>query len=166
MDIMAMLSGTSTAITLAKAVKDAEVSLDVATIKAQMAEILSELSDAKLAQAALLEENAQLKAEVARLAAAGDEIGAMVDVGGYKYEPRDGTAIGWPACPACLANEKRVTILVQNGKAEDAKCPRCKSEFSPVVSFVAAGVTRKDEELRRRAEGMERLNRLAAPRVI
>lgn len=151
MDIMAMLSGTSTAITLAKAVKDAEVSLDVATIKAKMAEILSELADAKLAQVALVEENAALKVEVARLIAAGGEIDDLLDIDGFKYAQKGGSAVGWPACPACLVNEKRVSFLVQHGATEHSKCPRCKSDFNPVPSFVAAGVTRKDEVRRRRA---------------
>lgn len=163
MDIMAMLGGTSTAIGLVKAIKDAEVSLDVATIKAKMAEILSELADVKMAQIALIEENTNLKAENARLLAFEDNIKNLVEINGYKYQTIDGHAFGWPACPTCLVNDKITNFMVQNGKYEDAKCPRCKTEFTPVISFVRAGVTRREEVSRKRADNFDRMQKLGTP---
>ena len=157
MEIASGLVATSNALTLVKAIRDAGTAYDTATLKAKLAEVMSELADAKMAQVAILEENAALRAENKRLLAADGDIEKLNAVDGYLYVlDETGAPRGWPACPSCLAKDKSVTFLVQDKYITSAKCPRCLVELAPVTSFVAPGLTRQEQQRRKDAESMAR----------
>jgi hypothetical protein len=166
MDIASGLAATGNAITLLKAIKDADSAIDAATLKSKLAEVMNELADAKISQIELIEKIRGLEEENARLLKSGEEIGNLIEKDGYLYRPSGNDVLGWPACPTCITKEKFVSLLVQNGDVTDAKCPRCLTEFSPVTSYVSPGYTRREQHLdeRRRKnkaanEALSRLNR-------
>jgi PIN domain nuclease of toxin-antitoxin system len=160
MDIVGGLAATSNAISLVKALRDADSALDTATLKAKLAEVMGELTDAKLAQLELLEKNAELEKEVRRLVAVESDIAELTELDGYRYRKNaEGQVMGWPACPSCLNKEKSVALLVQDGHIEHAACPRCHTKFFPVTSFVAPGLTRAEEKRQERARAQEEQNR-------
>ena len=145
MDFFAGISGINNAITIAKALKQIEKDYDAATLKAQVADLISALADAKMALTDASEENKRLASENERLLQAGSEVATLVEIESYRYRTNGtGQAIGYPACPACLDKEKRVVLLIQEGYAKDAKCPRCASKFYPVESFTQNGCKKKN----------------------
>lgn len=165
MELAAGLAAATQAISIAKSIKDADKALDHATLKAKLAEIISELADVKISQVAFIERIHELEAEIARLKLSDADFSNLVEESGYFYRREGNGLIGWPACPTCASNEKRLNFLVQNGGVEKAKCPSCKTEFDPVSSYLRPGYSRLDEhrekiaeKSRRTAAAMERLN--------
>ena len=160
MDLISGLGAINTAISIGKAVIQADSAYDQATLKSQLADMMSELANAKIAQIEMIEQNRKLNDEVDRLLRAEGDITALKEDDGYYYNPDEaGNPMGWPACPSCLTKEKQITLLVQKGAVDAAQCPRCGTDFNPVTSFVAPGTTRQAEKLRRSSEAMDRMNR-------
>ena len=157
MDIAAGLAATSHAITIAKSIKDAEKALDAATLKAKLADIISELADVKISQSDLIQRVKELEEENDRLRKADIGISELKEENGYLFRQEGNGLIGWPACPSCVSKEKKIVFLVQNGKFDHAKCPSCKSEFAPVISYLTPGYSRADDRNKKAAEANERL---------
>lgn len=164
MDIASGLTAATHALSIAKSIKDAEKALDAATLKARLAELISELADVKIAQVALMEKVHDLQSENERLRNIGPEFDQLGEENGYFYRKEGNGLIGWPACPSCFSIEKKVTYLVQNGNIEDAKCPHCKTEFTPVTSYLSPGFSRTDQR-RQRAEQKSRETRAVMERM-
>ncbi|MEM7779111.1 MAG: hypothetical protein AAF697_01825 [Pseudomonadota bacterium] len=155
MDIAGGLSATSNAINIVKALKETDHALDSAVLKARLLEVLDQLIDVKSSQLELTERVRELEKENARLLTTSDDLADLVDKGGYLYKQEGNGLIGWPACPSCLNKDRRVVFMVQDRDYKSAKCPRCKSEFSPVTGYVLPGYSFADEredKLRRRNE--------------
>lgn len=135
--IIAALSGTAQAITIAKAIRDAEKAYDRATIRAEMAEVIEKLVDARLALAEARDALSEKDREVERLKAAFSERAELV-VGerGYKYKKGpEGNPSGRTMCPKCEVVSGRIVEMKQDGGAMRAKCPVCDAQFYPVNSF-------------------------------
>jgi uncharacterized paraquat-inducible protein A len=151
-DIVTGLSATSNAISIIKAIKDTDKALDSVALKAQLVDALDQLMNAKLSQIELAEKVTELEKEVQRLRASNDQI----DCNGYKYNDNEGQPIGWPACPKCLENERRISFLLQDGAINSSKCPRCDSKFAPVDHYSESGRTaialRSEQRARKSAE--------------
>lgn len=163
MDIAGGLAATSNALTLIKAIKDADTLLDTATLKAKLAEVMSQLADAKISQVEMMEENKRLSAENLRLLSADMDMASLTEIGGYLYkQDESNSATGWPACPTCVSRDKFIAFLVQDGDVEHAKCPRCHVKLFPVTSFVSPGYTRQAQKSDRRSYNMQELNRRLA----
>jgi len=164
MDIASGLAATGNAISLIKTIREADSAYDSATLKSQLADVMSELSDAKLAQIEMVERIRELESELARLQMADEQIGELIEVNGYRYSVTGDVPRGWPACPKCLAAEKRITYLVQEGKYNSAKCPLCESQYDPVDHYHADGRStaeiRREQRARSSAEQNAKINRL------
>lgn len=159
MDIIAGIGAVSSALSIAKTLRGIEKAYDEATYKAQVAELINALTDAKLAMADVKESMAEKDKEIARLKANFEQRGNLyVGPGDYKYFTNDaGLPSGFPICPHCEAKDGRVIQLKQDNVIIQAKCPVCSKVFRPVECFVpqsAGGPTTlvKLEEQRREAE--------------
>ena len=147
MELLSGLSAINAAIGIGKSVVQADQALDTATLKSKLADMMIELSNAKLAQLELIEKLEVASKEVQRLTTSESEITALKLNDGYHFQSDDdGNPLGWPCCPKCLEGEKRISKLVQDGDEVSAKCPRCDTHFRPVTSFVAPGYSRQQEK--------------------
>jgi hypothetical protein len=168
MDIVSGLAAAKQALDIAKALKGIEKSYDQATLKAQLADLVSALADAKMsmvdAKEALAGKDKEIEAlklnfQTRELLVRGD--------GDYLYfaGPND-KPLGFPICPACEPDGKLIQ-LKRNGRVTDTVCPKCKSEFTPVTCYLppeAGDETLKKQNDRLTSEGMDRLNRSLAGR--
>lgn len=137
MDLTAALGAVSTALGVAKAIKEIDAAYDKAAYKVQIAELMSSLADVKIA---VLEGQEELRAkdnEIARLTAAIADKSSLVDgPGGYKWVDRgNGLRLGYPVCPSCLEASGRQVLLKQAGGKISVECPLCDKAFSPVEFF-------------------------------
>lgn len=158
MDLTTGLAATSNAITIIKALKDADNALDSAVVRTQLVEALNELVNSKASQLELAERIKELEHEVSRLKDASKTRQDLTEHEGYQYATKDGSPIGWPACPTCLSKESRITFLVQDGHYHEAKCPHCTTRYDPVTSFLEAGYTREDDYEARKQRDREKQN--------
>lgn len=158
MDVVGGFSATSNAITIIKALKDADSSLDAATLKAQLAEALGQLADAKISQIEQAELISALQSEIDRLKTADSDIAQLIERDGYRYDGENDQPIGWPACPTCLTNEKKIVFLVEDGGFESSKCPVCHNKFFPVPKYLPSGSTARQARDNRRKRMQEEQN--------
>lgn len=164
MDIAATLSGIGSAISALQSWRQGERAFEAAAFKAQLADVIGALTDAKLSLAEAKEQLAAKDAEIARLKQAADDRRELTQAeGGYLYlTSHTGAPTGFPVCPKCNDNDGRLTQLVQDGKVKSAKCPRCDTRYDPVTCYLEDGgtlyerhvaeMTRKSDEADRRAE--------------
>lgn len=159
MELLSGLSAINAAIGIGKSVVQADHAIDTATLKSNLANMMSELANAKIAQIELVERIRELEEENSRLKGASESIDQLIESGGYRYQPSaDGSPLGWPACPACIAKDKRITLLVQDGDIQSAKCPSCDANFKPVTWFTAPGRTAVQDRNERRARSQAEMN--------
>lgn len=151
MDIAGTLGIITNGITVAKTMRDIDKKYDEATYRAQMADLIDALSDAKLALLEARETISERDAEIDRLTQAFETKGHLVKAGGgYSYfSTIAGEPQGYPVCPSCLP-VGRVIQLVQNGQVEFAKCPACDKPFAPVTCYIGNGDTAVDKRNRDR----------------
>lgn len=163
MEILAGIAAAKQALDIAKTLKGIEKSYDGATLRAQLAELISALADAKMAMVDAKEALAEKDRLIEELK---DNFQTRSDLmrgdGDYHYFPGpNGSPLGFPVCPTCEA-DGRIIQLKQNGRANQAKCPKCKSEFCPVSCYLPGGS--QDETLHGREERLlkERNDRVTA----
>lgn len=137
MDWTAALGSLSTALGVAKAIKEIDSAYDKAAYKVQIAELMSSLADVKIAVVEGQEELRAKDSEIARLTAALANKSALVDgPGGYKWiDNGNGLRLGYPVCPSCLEADGRQVLLKQSGGVPSGKCPRCDKVCMPVEYF-------------------------------
>lgn len=159
MDIVSGIGAVTSALGIAKTLRGIEKTYDEATYKAQVADLINALTDAKLAMAEAKEDLAGKDKEIERLKASFEQRGNLYDgPGDYKFfTGDDGMPRGYPICPHCEAKEGRIVQLKQDNVIIQAKCPVCSNVFRPVECFVpqsAGGPTtlRKMDEQRREQE--------------
>lgn len=118
MNISAGIAAVTQAITIAKTLRSIEKSYDEATLKAQLAELVSALADAKLALTEAKESHQKKDKMIAKLKASFEAHGDLITSdGGYKFfVGEDGNPLGYPVCPKCEIDGKLVQ-LKQNGGA-------------------------------------------------
>jgi hypothetical protein len=139
MDWAATISAISTAIGLAKDLKEIDAGFDLAAMKANAADLYGNLADVKMALTDARDALREKDEEIARLKSAFAFRGTLVERNGYKYEPKaDGTPRGDPFCPRCEQNLGRYYRLVPSTKHHtrgDSECPECKSQYQHVSRF-------------------------------
>jgi hypothetical protein len=170
-DIISGIAAAKQALDIAKALKGIEKSYDEATLKAQLADLVSALADAKMSMVDAKEELALKDKEIAELKANFEQrLNLVQGDGDYKYFPSDeGQPVGFPICPTCEIDGK-IVQLKQNGGPTQTRCPKCKSEFEPVSCFIAGGdgtLHAKEKRLKAEAQArsIEALNRINGRRV-
>lgn len=157
-DAIAALGALTNAMNIARALRGVERDFDLATMKMQIADLMTSLADVRMQHAEMVTRIDELEKENERLLAAGGEIDALVEYEGYRFMPDDGGGpSGWPACPACIVRDKAVSIMVQKGHRDGSECHRCSKELDPVPSFVSPGLTRAQARADRR-ESVRRQN--------
>jgi hypothetical protein len=157
MDILGGIAATKTAIDIAKTLKDINKSFDEATYKANMTELIENLSEVRLALVEAKEQIFEKDREIETLKMINIERGKLVKAaGGYHYQANDGgEPVGFPVCPKCDAVDGRLIHLVEHVRGHVGKCPACATEYNPVTCFLPTGGTLWDkqiEEMNRRQE--------------
>ncbi|WP_295322366.1 hypothetical protein [uncultured Sphingopyxis sp.] len=144
---------------IAKTLRGIEKDYDAAAYKAQIADLINALTDAKLALADAKERAADRDKEIEGLRSAFEAKGNLVKGDGdYNYfAGDDGKPIGFPLCPSCDA-DGRIVQMKQDGPTQTARCPTCDKSYKPVTCYLIDGDTLRAQELRRQAEGLARTN--------
>lgn len=138
-DIATLLSSTTAAIGVAKAVSEVKGIYDQADLKLKMAEIVSTLADVKIA---LVEAGSESKAkdeEIARLKQAFIYSGTTVELHGWQFPAtKHGEAYGTPFCPKCIEKDGRFMVLRQVGHGyADVACPLCSTKYHCNVTQIS-----------------------------
>lgn len=138
MEITAAVAAASQAITIARAIRDAEKAYDRATLRNQMAEMADKLADLRDALREAHNEVRGRDEEIDRLKAAFTERAELVvGEGDYKFRAdAQGNPSGYPMCPACEVRDGRMVQLKRHGLFHQTKCPACEGEFGPVACYV------------------------------
>lgn len=161
MDIVGGLAAASQALGIAKALRGIEKDYDAATYRAQIAELIDALTDAKLALTDAKGAVAERDEEIKKLRASFDVKAQLVKgEGDYNYfTGEDGKPVGFPVCPGCETNG-RIIQLKQAGPPNQAQCPSCEKTYKPVSCFLAggAGDTLEAQQSRRASAALDRVN--------
>jgi len=139
MDLVGGIAAAGNALGIAKSLRDIDKAYDAATYRARIADLVDELTDAKLALVEAKDELASKDREIAELKAAANQAKSLTrGDGDYQFFANaNGERSGFPACPSCLA-VGRVIQMKQNINIDAAKCPSCKEEFRPVTNYIPA----------------------------
>jgi len=140
MDIMTTIAAVSKGLEVLKTLKELDAEFDRATYKAQLAELMSTLAEAKTslldARENLREKNDQIAELKRAFEFARDN---TVIRRGMRYERTpDGSPQGMPFCDRCERIDGRLIRLVGTSSAKDgykALCPQCKSDFGRQRGF-------------------------------
>jgi hypothetical protein len=153
MDIAAAIAMVTQGLGIARTLRTIEKNFDEATYKAQIAEVIEALTDAKLALADAKENMAERDKEIERLKANFQLRANLVsDRGDYKYIANDaGQPLGYPICPKCEVLDGRIVQLKQDGGMIHGRCPACSTKFSPVTAYLTQQ-EREQREAEKRAE--------------
>lgn len=152
MDIASGITAVTQAINIARALRSVERDFDAATYKAQMADLINALTDAKLALSEAKDGVAERDKEITRLKANFEMKSALVrGVGDYDYlADANGNPLGYPVCPRCEQVDGRIIQLKEHENSGKARCPACSDVYTPVVSYLPHGsahLTKQDQEL-------------------
>lgn len=151
MDIVSGIGAVTSALGIAKTLRGIEKTYDEATYKAQVAELINALTDAKLAMAEAKEDLAGKDKEIERLKASFEAKAALVSgEGGYSYMADDkGGPIGYPVCPKCEQVNGRIIQTKEHENSGKSRCPACSDIYTPVVCYLPQGsgyVTKQEKE--------------------
>jgi hypothetical protein len=151
MDIVSGIGAVTSALGIAKTLRGIEKTYDEATYKAQVADLINTLTDAKLAMAEAKEDLAEKDKEIERLKASFQIKATLVSgEGGYSYLTDDkGNPVGYPVCPKCEQINGRVTQTKEHENSSKSRCPACSDVYTPVVCYLPQGsgyVTKQDKE--------------------
>ena len=135
--ISTAFTGIKTAIDIAKALRNSEVSLEKAELKLQLADLMSALADAKMSVIEVEDLIREKDLEIDKLNEALKIKKKLVRNGEAYYETdEDGKLVGDPYCSYCFEIKHVAVhlkkILRLNVRSE---CPACKNEYSLQQSF-------------------------------
>lgn len=138
-DIAALLSSTTAAIGVAKAVSEAKGIYDQADLKLKMAEIVSTLADVKIALAEAGSESKAKDEEIARLKKAFAFSGTTVEHHGWQFPTtKHGEPYGTPFCPKCIEMDGRFMVLRHVGQGfASVACPLCSTKYHCNVTLIS-----------------------------
>ena len=150
MAIIEGISAVSTALGIAKTLRDIDKNYDAVTYKAQMADLVGALTDAKLALADAKEQIAEQAKEISGLKASFEAKCSVVKGhGDYHYISDDqGNPLGYPICPKCEITGM-IVQLKEWERSGNGQCPHCSKIFNPVVCYLPYGnahLTKQDKE--------------------
>jgi len=142
MDITGALTAVSTAVGIAKDLKEIDKGLGEADLKLKIAELTGALADTKIALTEIQAEIAEKDAAIEDLKKQFEIRADTVEVRGFKYiQQKDGSPVGLPFCPRCEQMDGKMIRLVRTNKPGRAKtCPQCERDYVGVSSY-----TQKEE---------------------
>jgi hypothetical protein len=127
--IGAILNGVKTAIDIAKAIKDADVSLEKAEMKLQVAELISALADAKIGAAEILALIEAKDAEISELQESLKIKETFIRFhDAYYVEGKNKEPSGDPYCSHCWEVDNKPVHLHRH-TAREKMCPRCRTIY-------------------------------------
>lgn len=137
MNIMEGLSAISAAIGIARDLRQIDKGIDEAEFKLKIADIQSQLADAKIALIDAQDEIASRDSTIERLRKEMSRRADTVQHDGFRYEKQaDGSAVGLPFCPRCDEVDGILIRLIRTFKPNRVKeCPQCRRDYS-VAEFI------------------------------
>lgn len=132
MTIIEAIASVTGALKIVNELRSIDAHFDKAELKARLADVMSQLADAKMG---LIDASVAIeaeKSETKRLKQAFEFRGKLVEHNGFKYETfEDGGPKGVPFCPRCEQNLGRFYRLTQvrGGGYSNLTCPECKANF-------------------------------------
>ncbi|MDT6940721.1 hypothetical protein RI570_21515 [Brucella pseudogrignonensis] len=136
MTIVEAIASVTGALKIVNELRSIDAQFDKAELKAKLADVMSQLADAKIGLIEASEVIEAEKSEAKRLKSAFEFRGKLVEYNGFKYEPfDDGSPKGEPFCPRCEQNFGRFYRLTQyrGGGYSNLTCPECKANFNTTV---------------------------------
>lgn len=160
MDIITGITAISNGLGIAKALRGLEKNYDAATYRAQIADLIDALADAKLALSDAKEKQSDNSAEIARLKAAFETKSSLIKgEGDYNFlSADDGNPIGYPVCPKCEVLEGRISQTKEHQYSHTSRCPACETVYNPVVCYLPQNSgykTKQDKEKARMNAAMD-----------
>lgn len=150
MDVISGLAAASQALGIARGLRTIEKGYDAATYKAQIADLINSLTDAKIALSDAKDTLAERDKEIARLKANFElKSGLVKGIGDYNFlANEDGRPVGYPVCPKCENVDGRIIQLKEHEASGKARCPACSDVYNPVVCYLASGgyATKQERE--------------------
>lgn len=140
MDVIAGLGAVSNALTIAKALRKIDKDYDSAVLRAQLADLIDQLTDAKISLTEAKDQLSIKDNEISRLKEQQITIKSLLHGDGdYSYLTNEkGERTGFPCCPRCLEVDSRTIQIKMNVNVDSAKCPVCSSEYRPVTCYIPA----------------------------
>jgi len=131
MEIISGIGAINSAIGVIKSLNKIGKDYDAASLKIQLADVLSALADIKIAHTEMIEENSDLKKEISRLIEFKNELSISASIDGYSFHfDEKGEPSQFPLCPSCLVKSGRAVQIFPQNTYHDGKCPMCDSIFS------------------------------------
>ncbi|MGY0613455.1 hypothetical protein [Luteimonas sp. A501] len=137
--ITAVLGNIKTAMDIAKALKDADLSVERAEMKFKLAEMMAALADAKMEVVEIQQLLAEKDKSLAELEDAFQSKGALVKHRDVYYEADEtGNAVGEPLCAHCWQVKHKKYNLQYEAKDRFVKCciacgKKYEARMAPVV---------------------------------
>ncbi len=137
MDIPGTITAITASINALKGLREINAEYDKAELKAQLADVMSSLADAKIALSEAQELIANQSKGISALKASFEKSAQLVEYKGFKYEPNENNSPkGEPFCPRCEQRDGFLMRLSQSkGAVTDLQCPECKSIYSRIARF-------------------------------
>lgn len=136
MDIPGTITAITASINALKALREINAEYDKAELKAQLADVMSSLADAKIALSEAQEFIASQSKDILALKATFEKSADLIEYRGFKYEhDESGNPKGEPFCPRCEQRDGFLMRLSQSGARTDLVCPECKSTYSRATRF-------------------------------
>ena len=130
MDWAGALTAASTAVKIAKDLREIDRGLDQAELKARLADVISNMADVRIALTDARDEMRERDAEIDRLKEAFKFSGRLVEKDGFKFETfADGSPKGDAFCPRCEQNLGRYYRLNSVKGFAVYGCPECKATY-------------------------------------
>ncbi len=130
--ITAIINGIKTATDIAKFLKDADISLEKAELKLQIAELINSLADTKISITEIQKIIEEKDNEIAKLKKGLELQSKLVRHNEVYYEVDDtGKPTGDPYCPYCYEVDHTAVHIYENpDNRNQCICPSCKNKLS------------------------------------
>ena len=130
-DVVAAISAGTQALNALKAVREIDKSLDEASWKAKVAELMGNVADMKMALVDAQDEMRRLEQENQKLL---EQLKyraqKTVTQRGWIYEVlEDGRPRRLPLCPYCLSKGASVQLMDSTKSFRECRCPHCKTDY-------------------------------------
>lgn len=135
MDIAAAITTASATIELVKGLRELDRSLEKSELKIQMADLYEKLFEVKMALIDAREEISEKDRAISTLQEKLKSKDLLVEKNGFHYKAKeDGSPVGLPFCPACLASDG-TQIHPAKLLRDSYQCPRCKALYSGLTNY-------------------------------
>lgn len=138
--ISAITGSVKAAIDIAKAIKDADVSLEKAELKIRMAELISALADTKIASAEIVEISRHKDAEIEKLRNLLKFKEKLIRVNEAYFEvDESGKPMGGPYCSHCWEASSKAIHLRSVRASFIKECPACQTSYRSHLVSLSSG---------------------------